>query len=125
MDMGLEKNTDLVIVPKDENGVDSLEFGELNRSSDKEKPLKTWVAAAEYLATFTEAGIPATYKEADGRMIYDDSKEFSHVYKGEFGTLVTLGGVALIGVIALVVLVLLVLNLLGVNLKKRKKPAEK
>ena len=54
-------------------------------------------------------------------MVYDDSKAFSHVYKGEYGTLVMLLIVALIGIIAFVVLVLLVLNLAGVNLKKDKK----
>ena len=124
-DMGLEAGSDLVVIPKDENGVQTLQFSEMNRSSDKEKPLKTWVAAAEYLSTFTEAGIPATYKEPDGRMDYDESKAFSHVYKGEFGTLVMLGIVALIGIIAAIVLVLLVLNLAGVNLKKAKKPGNK
>ncbi|MBQ3281419.1 MAG: 5'-nucleotidase C-terminal domain-containing protein [Eubacterium sp.] len=124
-DLGMEDDSDLYIVPKDENGEETTEFGELNRSSDKEKPLKTWIAAADYLSTFTEAGIPATYKEADGRMIYDESTEFSHVYKGEYGTLVMLGIVALIGVIAFIVLVLLVLNLMGVNLKKKKKPESK
>ena len=120
-DLGLEENTDLIVMPKDENGKETLDFSELNRASDKKKPLKAWVAAAVYLSTFTEAGIPATYKEADGRMVYDDSKAFSHVYKGEYGTLVMLLIVALIGIIAFVVLVLLVLNLAGVNLKKDKK----
>ncbi len=117
-DIGVEDGTDAAVIPKNEKGDDTIEFGELTRSSDKEKPLKTWVAAAVYLSTFTEAGIPATYKEPDGRMEYDDSREFSHVYKGEYQTLAILAAVALVGLIALVVLVLLVLNLAGVHLRK-------
>ncbi len=120
-DIGLEEDMDLVVMPKDESGEETFEFTELNRSSDKDKPLKTWIAAAEYLMTFTEAGIPATYKEPDGRMIYDDSKEFSHVYKGEGNTLIMLGVVTLIGLISLVVLILLVLNIAGVHLASKKK----
>ena len=124
-DLGMEENMELSVMPKDEKGNETLDFSELNRSMDKDKPLKTWIAAAVYLSTFTEAGIPATYKKADGRMVYDDSKAFSHVYKGEYGTLVMLGGVALIGIAAFIVLVLLVMNLAGVNLKKDKNKQKK
>lgn len=124
-DIGLEEHPELCVVPKDENGEETLEFGELTRSEDKEKPLRTWIAAGEYLSTFTEAGIPATYKEADGRMEYDESKAFSHVYKGEESTLVMLAVVALIGIVATVVLILLVLNLAGVQFKKGKKHRRK
>ena len=109
------------VVPKDENGQETNDFSELNRSMYKDKPLKSWIAMSEYLTTFQEAGIPATYKKADGRMVYDASREFSHVYKGQFFVLVQLIIVALIGVAALIVLILLVLNLAGVNLKKKNK----
>ena len=107
------------VVPKDENGIELTDFGELNRSMYKGKPLKSWIAMSEYLTTFQEAGIPATYKKADGRMVYDDSKAFSHVYKGQFFVLVQLLMVALIGIVALIVLVLLILNLAGVNIRKK------
>ena len=110
----------LNVVPKDENGKETNSFDELMRGEYKELPLKTWVAMAEYLFTFSEAGIPATYKEPDGRMVYDDSKEFSHVYKGEFFTLLQLFFVALVGIVALVLLILLILNLAGVKIGKKK-----
>lgn len=110
----------LNVVPKDENGKKTNSFNELMRGEYKELPLKTWVAMAEYLFTFSEAGIPATYKEPDGRMVYDDSKEFSHVYKGEFFTLLQLVFVALVGIVALVLLILLILNLAGVKIGKKK-----
>lgn len=120
-DLGMEEHPELCVIPKDENGDESLEFSKLTRAADKEKALKTWIAAAEYLATFTEAGIPATYKEPDGRMVYDDSKAFSHVYKGQIGTLAMLAVVALIGIMAAFVLVLLILNLAGVSIRRKKK----
>lgn len=124
--LSLKGNDKSQVIPKDENGQILSGFGELNRSLDKDKPLKTWIAASEYMASFQEAGIPATYKKADSRMKYDDSKAFSHVYKGEFFTLIQLLIVALIGVIAFVVLVLLILNLAGVKVGgKRKKQGDK
>ena len=113
----------LSVMPKNENGDDTIEFTELLRGDDKEKPLKTWVAMSELMTTFSEAGIPATYREPDGRMVYDESTSFSHVFKGEGATLVSSAIVALIGIIAAIVLVLLVLNLLNINI--RKKPAKK
>ena len=116
-------NRELHVTIKDENGKAITKLNELARSADKDKPLKTWVAMAEYLSSFNEAGIPATYKSPDGRMVYDDSKSFSHVFKGETITLVSSAVVALIGIAALIVLVLLVLNLLNikVDLKSSKK----
>ena len=124
--VSLKGNDKSQVIPKDENGQILSGFGELNRSLDKDKPLKTWIAASEYMASFQEAGIPATYKKADSRMKYDDSKAFSHVYKGEFFTLIQLLIVALIGVIAFVVLILLILNLAGVKVGgKRKKQGDK
>ena len=113
----------LSVMPKNENGDDTIEFTELLRGDDKEKPLKTWVAMSELMTTFSEAGIPATYREPDGRMVYDESTSFSHVFKGEGATLVSSAIVALIGIIAAIVLVLLVLNLLNINI--RKKPVKK
>ena len=97
----------------------------MSRSVIKGKPLKTWVAVAEYMKSFNEAGIPATYRKADGRMEYDDSKSFSHVYKGEMFTLLTMLVVALIGVAAAVVLVLLVLDLLNIKVGRKGVPKKK
>lgn len=111
------------VIPKDENGKETSDFPEMNRSVDKEKQLKTWIAVSEYLDSFNDAGIPATYKKPDGRMVYDDSKAFSHVYKGELFTLVGMLVVALIGIAAAVVLVLLVLDLM--NVKVGRKGAKK
>ena len=110
---------------KDENGKATNSFNELMRGDNKDLPLKTWVAMSEYLFSFSEAGIPATYKEPDGRMVYDDSKEFSHVYKGEFFTLIQLALVAAIGIIALVTLILLLLNIAGIKVGKNKENIKK
>lgn len=118
-------NEDVKVLPKDENGKVTETFTELTRSIDKDKPLKSWVALSLYSTTFSESGINATYKEPDGRMVYDDSKEFSHVYKGQFFTLAQLGFVALVGIVALVVLILLIMNLLGVNVKSGKNKGKK
>lgn len=118
---GLKGTADesLAVVPKNENGEDTVEFTELLRGDDKEKPLKTWIAVSEIMTSFSEAGIPAVYKKPDGRMVYDESTSFSHVFKGEGFTLVTSALVALIGIIAAVVLVLLVLNLLNVKIGRK------
>ena len=120
-DLTLGDRVKTPIILKDENGKELTDLSELSRGMYKDKPLKSWIAMSEFMTSFQEAGIPATYKEADGRMVYDDSKAFSHVYKGQFFVLVQLLIVALIGVAALVVLILLVLNLAGVNLRKKHK----
>jgi len=118
-EMRVKSDKKLKVMPKDENGKEVTEYAELNRGAYKDKPLKTWVAVSEYMTSFMEAGIPATYKKADKRMIYDDSKAFSHVFKGEFFTLVQLALVALIGVAAFIILVLLILNLAGVKISRK------
>ena len=125
------ENEDLRIKVLDENGKrlslaqELVRFtedaGSGNADQKQKYPLKAWAAASSYLSTFKEAGIPASYRKPDGRMVYDDSKALSHVYKGEGFTLLTMLGVALIGVAAAIVLVLLILNLAGVK-TIRKKP---
>lgn len=81
----------------------------------KATAMKSWAALADFMFTFNEAGISAAYRESDGRMVYDESKAFSHVYKGEYWTLLMMLFVALIGIAALVILVLLILNIAGVK----------
>ena len=116
------ENEDLRIKVRGEKGKALDGFSELKRNANKEMSLKTWVAVSEYVSTFNEAGISASYRKPDGRMVYDDSKAFSHVYKGELFTLLTMLLVALIGVAAFVLLILLILNLAGVKRIRKPKP---
>ena len=115
-----EKDHSKSIVPRDGRGKKLTRIPALKRKNS-EREVKAWTAAANRLRSFESGVVSEKYAKADGRMLYDNSRNPLHLLSGSVKTFGILLAIIVIVVAVIILLFILLSNVFGRRRRRNRR----
>jgi 2',3'-cyclic-nucleotide 2'-phosphodiesterase (5'-nucleotidase family) len=115
-----EKGNSKGIVPRDRGGRKLTRIPALMRKNS-EREVKAWTALANCLKSYESGAVPEVYAKADGRMLYDNSRNPVHLLSGSAKTFGILLACFVLVIAVIILLIILLSNVFGRRRRRNRR----